>query len=159
MSSKCIAEVFLVAENRLLREALVRLLAKKDIRVVGANLYSPAVVEEIARRDPDVILLDSTGLLPTQNVLSAIRARGVEVCELTLDVGLGTFQPIHSDTLEGHKMHAEAYEISDQAARQIQAARILPVLHAKLGILALSEQIAFGHAQFRKPAAGRRITA
>src|SRR5205807_9160704 len=87
MSSKCIAEVFLVAENRLLREALVRLLAKKDIRVVGANLYSPAVVEEIARRDPDVILLDSTGLLPTQNVLSAIRAAipGAKVVMVDMD--------------------------------------------------------------------------
>src|SRR3954467_7892656 len=74
MSSKSIADVFLVAENRLLREALVRLLAKKDIRVVGANLYSSAVVDDIARRELDVILLDSTGLLPTPTVLSPIRA-------------------------------------------------------------------------------------
>ena len=48
MSTQWIAEVFLLAENRLLREALVRLLAKKnDVRVVGANPYSPAVHEEI----------------------------------------------------------------------------------------------------------------
>jgi S-adenosylmethionine:tRNA ribosyltransferase-isomerase len=46
----------------------------------------------------------------------------VEICELTLDVGLGTFQPIHSETLEGHVMHAESYEISQQAAEQIQTA-------------------------------------
>jgi len=55
-------------------------------------------------------------------MLSAIRARGVEICELTLDVGLGTFQPIHSETLEDHVMHAESYEISPQAAQQVQAA-------------------------------------
>jgi DNA-binding NarL/FixJ family response regulator len=74
MSSKFVAEVFLVAENRLLREALVRLLAKKDIRVIGANHYSSATMDEIARRKPDVILLDSAGLLPDGGILSSLRA-------------------------------------------------------------------------------------
>jgi len=72
---------------------------------------------------PGAVAAPTAGLHFTPEVLLAIRARGVEVCELTLDVGLGTFQPIHSDTLEGHVMHAESYEISEQAAQQIQAAR------------------------------------
>ncbi len=71
---------------------------------------------------PGAVAAPTAGLHFTPEVLSAIRARGVELCELTLDVGLGTFQPIHSDTLEGHVMHAESYEISEQAAQQIQAA-------------------------------------
>jgi S-adenosylmethionine:tRNA ribosyltransferase-isomerase len=71
---------------------------------------------------PGAVAAPTAGLHFTPEILSAIRARGVELCELTLDVGLGTFQPIHSDTLEGHTMHAESYEISEQAARQIQAA-------------------------------------
>jgi len=54
-------------------------------------------------------------------MLSAIRARGVEICELTLDVGLVHISAIHSETLEEHVMHAESYEISPQAAQQIQA--------------------------------------
>jgi two-component system response regulator DegU len=62
MSPKCIAEVYLLAENRLLREALVRLLAKKDIRVVGASPYSDAVLEEIIQKEPGIIVLDSSGL-------------------------------------------------------------------------------------------------
>jgi S-adenosylmethionine:tRNA ribosyltransferase-isomerase len=47
----------------------------------------------------------------------------VETCELTLDVGLGTFQPIHSETLEGHAMHAESYEIPAETVERIEAAR------------------------------------
>src|SRR5205807_881626 len=42
-------QVFILAENRLLREALTRILSKKsDIRVVGASAFSPQVVEQIA---------------------------------------------------------------------------------------------------------------
>jgi S-adenosylmethionine:tRNA ribosyltransferase-isomerase len=71
---------------------------------------------------PGAVAAPTAGLHFTTETLSAIRARGVEICELTLDVGLGTFQPIHSETLEGHVMHAESYEISQQAAQQIQSA-------------------------------------
>lgn len=53
-------QVFLLAENRLLREALARILSKKaDIRVVGSAAFSPQVVEEIAVACPDVLLFDS----------------------------------------------------------------------------------------------------
>src|SRR5207249_990670 len=55
--------------------------------------------------------------------LEKIRVRGAEICELTLNVGLGTFQPIHSETLEGHVMHSESYEIPQETAERIQAAR------------------------------------
>jgi S-adenosylmethionine:tRNA ribosyltransferase-isomerase len=71
---------------------------------------------------PGAIAAPTAGLHFTPEILSQIRARGVEICELTLDVGLGTFQPIHSETLEGHVMHAESYEISEEAARRIEAA-------------------------------------
>jgi len=58
-----IVEVFLLAENRLLREALIRLLSKKsEVRVVGANAYSPAVHREITIARPQIIVLDSSGL-------------------------------------------------------------------------------------------------
>jgi len=79
---------------------------------------------------PGAVAAPTAGLHFTPEVFAAIRARGVEVCELTLDVGLGTFQPIHSDTLEGHVMHAESYEISEQTAQQIRAAHsaLRPIL-------------------------------
>ena len=64
MNSQNVAEVFLLAESRLLREALIRLLTKRsDIRVVGANAYSPAVHEEIITARPDIVVFDSSGLV------------------------------------------------------------------------------------------------
>lgn len=59
-----VAEVFLLAENRLLREALIRLLSKRgEVRVVGANSYSPQVHHEIIAARPQILLLDSNGLV------------------------------------------------------------------------------------------------
>jgi S-adenosylmethionine:tRNA ribosyltransferase-isomerase len=65
----------------------------------------------------------TAGLHFTAEILQAIRQRGGEICELTLHVGLGTFQPIRSEILEEHKMHAESYEIPPETAERIRAAR------------------------------------
>ena len=59
----------------------------------------------------------------TPEVLQALKASGAELCEITLHVGLGTFQPIHEDEVEQHRMHSEAYEISESAQEQIARAR------------------------------------
>ena len=72
---------------------------------------------------PGAIAAPTAGLHFTAEILAAIRARGVQICELTLDVGLGTFQPIHSETLEGHIMHSESYEIPEDTVKQIVCAR------------------------------------
>jgi S-adenosylmethionine:tRNA ribosyltransferase-isomerase len=69
------------------------------------------------------IAAPTAGLHFTAEILEQIRQRGAEICELTLDVGLGTFQPIHSSTVEGHIMHAETYEISAETAEKINTAR------------------------------------
>jgi len=72
---------------------------------------------------PGAIAAPTAGLHFTPEVIAKIRARGVEICELTLDVGLGTFQPIRSDTLEGHTMHAESYEIPPETAERVTRAK------------------------------------
>ncbi len=46
----------------------------------------------------------------------------MEFCELTLDVGLGTFQPMRSDTVEGHRMRAESYHIPESTAAAVEQA-------------------------------------
>ena len=69
------------------------------------------------------IAAPTAGLHFTEQILERIRDRGAEICELTLNVGLGTFQPVHGETLEGHVMHCEGYEISRETAERIQAAR------------------------------------
>lgn len=87
MSRKCIAEIYLLAENRLLREALVRLLAKKDIRVAGANPYSEGVLEEIIEKEPGVIVLDSSGLeFSNSSLISTLQASIAEVKIVMVDM-------------------------------------------------------------------------
>jgi len=79
--------------------------------------------QTVFAKRPGAIAAPTAGLHFSPEILAHVGARGVEICELTLDVGLGTFQPIHSETLEGHVMHAESYEISAETAERIQAAR------------------------------------
>ena len=56
-------------------------------------------------------------------MLDALKAGGVEVAELTLHVGYGTFQPVRVDRVEDHHVEAERYEISAAAADAITRAR------------------------------------
>ncbi|HET8890351.1 MAG TPA: tRNA preQ1(34) S-adenosylmethionine ribosyltransferase-isomerase QueA [Candidatus Angelobacter sp.] len=64
----------------------------------------------------------TAGLHFTPQILAGIRARGIEIAELTLHVGLGTFQPVHVQNVEEHKLHCESFSISEAAAAQINRA-------------------------------------
>ena len=65
----------------------------------------------------------TAGLHFTPEILERIHQRGMETTEITLHVGLGTFQPVREEVVEEHKLHREWYEISEDAAQQIQRAR------------------------------------
>src|SRR5579859_3551428 len=65
----------------------------------------------------------TAGLHFTPEILERIRGRGIEIAEITLHVGLGTFQPVRVEKVEEHKLHAETYEIPAAAARAINAAK------------------------------------
>jgi S-adenosylmethionine:tRNA ribosyltransferase-isomerase len=64
----------------------------------------------------------TAGLHFTPQILGQIRQRGIEIAEITLHVGLGTFQPLHVENVEEHKMHGESFSISEPAAAQINRA-------------------------------------
>lgn len=65
----------------------------------------------------------TAGLHFTPEILQRIRQRGIETAELTLHVGLGTFQPVREEVVEQHKLHSEWFEISAEAANAIESAR------------------------------------
>jgi S-adenosylmethionine:tRNA ribosyltransferase-isomerase len=65
----------------------------------------------------------TAGLHFTPEILERMKARGIETAEITLHVGLGTFQPVHVEKVEEHKLHREWYRISEAAAGQINRAR------------------------------------
>jgi S-adenosylmethionine:tRNA ribosyltransferase-isomerase len=65
----------------------------------------------------------TAGLHFTESLLAEIAARGVQVCFLTLHVGLGTFAPVKAETLTAHTMHEERYEVSEETALAINEAK------------------------------------
>jgi S-adenosylmethionine:tRNA ribosyltransferase-isomerase len=65
----------------------------------------------------------TAGLHFTPEILEQIRARGIEIAEITLHVGLGTFQPVRVEQVEDHKLHREWYDIPMEAARVINLAK------------------------------------
>ena len=65
----------------------------------------------------------TAGLHFTPELLKKIRGMGVEIAEVLLHVGLGTFRPVKEDIITDHKMHSEHYEISAEAAEKINAAK------------------------------------
>ena len=79
--------------------------------------------QTIFARQGTAVAAPTAGLHFTPEILARIRARGVEIAEITLDVGLGTFEPVRTERLEDHKIHAESYEIPPPAADALQRAR------------------------------------
>ena len=65
----------------------------------------------------------TAGLHFTPALLNKIRAMGVEIVEVLLHVGLGTFRPVKEENIADHKMHSEYYEVSEEAAERINLAK------------------------------------
>ncbi|MBV9263870.1 MAG: tRNA preQ1(34) S-adenosylmethionine ribosyltransferase-isomerase QueA [Candidatus Eremiobacteraeota bacterium] len=79
--------------------------------------------QTIFARSAGSVAAPTASLHFTPEVFRAIERRGIEVARITLDVGLGTFRPVTAASIDDHVMHAEAYEISHDAAAALQAAR------------------------------------
>lgn len=77
VSSAQVCSVFLLAQNRLLREALAKILDKKgELRVVASNTFSPEAISEIAAIQPNVLLMDSlTSDFPYLDFVRDVRER------------------------------------------------------------------------------------
>jgi S-adenosylmethionine:tRNA ribosyltransferase-isomerase len=65
----------------------------------------------------------TAGLHFTRPLMVALERRGVELAEITLHVGYGTFQPVRVTKVEDHRIEPERFEIPDAAARSINCAR------------------------------------
>jgi DNA-binding NarL/FixJ family response regulator len=118
MESRTIVEVFLLADNRLLREALIRILTKKsDIRIVGAAPFSPDALEEIKAVHPNIVLLDSLGPVFSEakfvtSLLAAIP--GVRVAMIDMELDQQTF-------LRAVREGVVGYVLKDASATEVAA--------------------------------------
>jgi len=72
---------------------------------------------------PGAVAAPTAGLHFTPEILQLLRDKGVVVCELTLHVGLGTFQPIRVEKVVDHQMHAEYYCIPEHTAQAVNVAK------------------------------------
>ena len=79
--------------------------------------------QTIYAQNPGSVAAPTAGLHFTPDVMEQIRSRGVETAEVTLHVGLGTFQPVRVEEVEQIKLHTERYEIGHDAAGKIARAR------------------------------------
>ena len=79
--------------------------------------------QTVYAQPPGSVAAPTAGLHFTGTLLEEIRARGVQVCFLTLHVGMGTFAPVKTETLEAHVMHEERFEISAATVETINEAK------------------------------------
>jgi S-adenosylmethionine:tRNA ribosyltransferase-isomerase len=79
--------------------------------------------QTVYARQGSAVAAPTAGLHFTPAVLESMKARGIETASITLDVGLGTFEPVRTENLEEHKIHVESYEISGATAEAITRAK------------------------------------
>ncbi|HEY7358891.1 MAG TPA: tRNA preQ1(34) S-adenosylmethionine ribosyltransferase-isomerase QueA [Ktedonobacterales bacterium] len=90
---------------------------------IRAPLANPERYQTVYSREPGSAAAPTAGLHFTPELLARLEARGVETAYVLLHVGLDTFRPVEEDDPRDHKMHSEAFELNEQAAAQINAAR------------------------------------
>jgi S-adenosylmethionine:tRNA ribosyltransferase-isomerase len=130
-----IAEVLSRGEYGLRR---IRLTAKGDVTQAIERLGHVPLPPYISREDesadreryqtifadhPGAVAAPTAGLHFSPAILERLKQRSIEIVSITLDVSLGTFQPIHEEEIEQHKIHSERYEIPEAAATAICKAR------------------------------------
>jgi S-adenosylmethionine:tRNA ribosyltransferase-isomerase len=94
----------------------------KRLRIENQRLDEPRY-QTVYARQRGAIAAPTAGLHFTPRVFDELRARDVRLIEITHHVGYATFQPIRTDRIENHRIGAEAYEISVEAANSINSAK------------------------------------
>jgi len=105
-----------------------------QVERIGHIPLPPYIAREDASSDRDryqtiyasesgSVAAPTAGLHFTAEILANLRERQIQTAEVTLHVGLGTFQPVRVDKVEEHKLHAEPYSIPEEAAEKIGRAR------------------------------------
>lgn len=81
-----------------------------------------AAYQTVFARVPGSVASPTASLHFTDRVLAMVRARGVTIAPLVLDVGYATFKPISAESIDAHRMHAESYEIPPATANAVNDA-------------------------------------
>ena len=88
---------------------------KRDDELADRERYQTVYGEK-----KGAVAAPTAGLHFDENLLQAIKEKGVHIAMVTLHVGAGTFQPVRSETIEEHEMHAEYLEVSEEVCEQVR---------------------------------------
>ncbi|HET6347536.1 MAG TPA: tRNA preQ1(34) S-adenosylmethionine ribosyltransferase-isomerase QueA, partial [Candidatus Krumholzibacteria bacterium] len=79
--------------------------------------------QTVFAREPGSVAAPTAGLHFDQALLASLRAKGVQLAEITLHVGPGTFQPLFEETVEANHLHAEPVAVDAAVLREVALAR------------------------------------
>lgn len=79
--------------------------------------------QTVYAKQGSAVAAPTAGLHFTPELLTQLRDKGIEMAEITLDVGLGTFEPVRTERLEDHKIHAETYSIPVETVAAVTRAK------------------------------------
>lgn len=105
---------------------------EENLDKLGKMPLPPYIVEKLEEKDRyqtvyaikgESVAAPTAGLHFTKDLLEKIKAKEVEIVDIFLTVGLGTFRPVQVDDILEHKMHSEFFEISEEAAQKINRAK------------------------------------
>ncbi len=78
--------------------------------------------QTVYAREKGAVAAPTAGLHFTDAMLQQLRDKGVQLCNVTLHVGAGTFQPVRVENIAEHKMHSEIYDVPQATVDAIHAA-------------------------------------
>lgn len=113
-----IHEILKRAGNIPLPPYIERKLSDEKIKNLDLKRYQTVFAKKIGS-----VAAPTAGLHFTKDVLKKLKAKGVQICYVTLNVGLGTFRPVKCDSILEHKMESETFEISKKTAKIINEAK------------------------------------
>lgn len=79
--------------------------------------------QTVYAQTPGAVAAPTAGLHFTEEVIGALKKKGVQIAFVTLHVGAGTFQPVRVEKLSEHIMHSEWYTISEETAEAVNRAK------------------------------------
>lgn len=92
----------------------------RDGNMVDADIEN---YQTLYAKKPGAVAAPTAGLHFTRELLNTISEKNIDICTVTLHVGIGTFRPIKSERIEDHEMHSEWGEISQSTVEQINQCR------------------------------------
>ncbi len=95
-----------------------RKMTNEEIKSLDYERY-----QTVYAKNEGSVAAPTAGLHFTDEIIEKLKAKGVKIAYVTLNVGLGTFKPVKCDNILEHKMDSESFEIDDENAKNIEHAR------------------------------------